>query len=157
MIALLTEINKVTHEAQGQLGMEESWRYRKRYRELLQEAEQECPAPVKTDKKRGKTARSRARNLLERLRDFETETLRFMVDKQVPFSNNQAENDLRMTKVQQKISGCFRSMEGAKMFCRIRSYLSTSRKHGVTASEALRLLFQGRWPEFMNVKEQGAE
>jgi transposase len=157
MIVLLKEINNVTLEAGGQLGMEESWRYRKRYRELLQEAEQECPAPVKAEKKRGKTARSRARNLLERLRDFETETLRFMVDKQVPFSNNQAENDLRMTKVQQKISGCFRSMEGAKIFCRIRSYLSTCRKHGVTASEALRLLFQGRWPEFMNVKEQGAE
>ena len=157
MIVLLKEINKATHEAGGQLEMEEAWRYRKRYRELLQEAEQECPAPVKSDKKRGKTARSKARNLLERMRDFETETLRFMVDEIVPFSNNQAENDLRMTKVQQKISGCFRSLEGAKIFCRIRSYLSTCRKQGVTMSEALRLLFRGQWPEFMNVKEQGAE
>jgi transposase len=157
MIVLLKEINKATHEAGGQLGMEEAWLYRKRYRELLQEAEQECPAPVKTDKKRGKTSRSRARNLLERLRDFETETLRFMVDERVPFSNNQAENDLRMIKVQQKISGCFRSLEGAKIFCRIRSYLSTCRKQGITMSEALRLLFQGQGPEFMNVKEQAAE
>jgi len=157
MIVLLKEINNATHDAGGQLGIEEAWRYTKRYRDILREADQECPAPVKKDKKKGKTARSRARNLLERLRDFETETLRFMVDEKVPFSNNQAENDLRMTKVQQKISGCFRSMEGAKIFCRIRSYLSTCRKQGVTMSEALRLLFQGQWPEFMNVKEQGTE
>jgi len=80
-----------------------------------------------------------------------------MVDINVPFSNNQTENDLRMTKSQQKISGCFRSMEGAKIFFRIRSYLSTFRKQGVTASEALHLLFQGKFPDFMNGKEQCAE
>jgi transposase len=125
---------------------------------LLLEAERECPPPEEpVEKKKGKTARSTARNLLERLRDFEEETLRFMNDEIVPFSNNQAENDLRMTKVQQKISGCFRAMEGAKVFCRIRSYLSTCMKQGVTASEGLRLLFQGKFPDFMNVKEQGAE
>jgi transposase len=156
MITLLTEINKATSDAGGCLATAQSEPYTKRYRQVLLEAEQECPPPDET-KKRGKTARSKARNLLERLRDFESETLRFMVDPNVPFSNNQAENDLRMTKVQQKISGCFRSMDGAKIFCRIRSYLSTCRKQGVTASDALRLLFQGKYPAFMNVKEHCAE
>lgn len=158
MIALLKEINRATNDAGGRLETVEAEQYRKRYRELLHDAELECPPPDEPEKKKkGRTKRSTARNLLERLRDFESETLRFMVDENVPFSNNQAENDLRMTKVQQKISGCFRSMDGAKIFCRIRSYLSTCRKQGVTASDALRLLFQGKWPAFMDVKEQGAE
>jgi len=133
------------------LALTASEHYRQRYRDLLHEAEKECPAPDETNRKgrRGKIPRSKSRNLLERLRDFESDVLRFMDDENVPFSNNQAENDLRMTKVQQKISGCFRSMEGAKIFCRIRSYLSTCRKHGVTATEALRLLFEGKAPPFM--------
>lgn len=151
MAVLLKEINKATHEAGGRLEIMFSEHYRKRYRDLLQEAEKECPPPDASTRRgsRGKVPRSKSRNLLERLRDFENDVLRFMDDGTVPFSNNQAENDLRMTKVQQKISGCFRSMDGAKMFCRIRSYLSTCRKHGVSASEALRFLFEGKSPQFM--------
>jgi len=71
----------------------------------------------------------------------------------IPFTNNQGENDLRMTKVQQKISGCFRSTEGAKIFCRVRSYLSTCRKQGMTATHALTLLFLGKEPDFMKMDE----
>ena len=154
MSLLLKEINKATHEAGGRLEIRAAEHYRKRYRDLLHEAEKECPAPDETNRKgrRGKVPRSKSRNLLERLRDFESDVLRFMDDETVPFSNNQAENDLRMTKVQQKISGCFRSVDGAKIFCRIRSYLSTCRKHGVTATEALRLLFEGKNPHFMAVE-----
>jgi len=73
-----------------------------------------------------------------------------MDDPNVPFTNNQGENDIRMTKVQQKISGCFRSKKGAEMFCRIRSYISTCRKHNMRASAALRLLFEGKLPDFMS-------
>jgi len=72
-----------------------------------------------------------------------------MEDPIVTFTNNQGENDLRMTKVQQKISGCFRSHEGAKIFCRVRSYLSTCRKNDVTASKAMEILFDGNLPKFL--------
>ena len=70
-----------------------------------------------------------------------------------PSPNNQGENDLRMTKVQQKISGCFRSMQRAKIFCRVRSYLCTCRKQGMTATQALTLLFEGKSPDFMKMDE----
>ena len=64
----------------------------------------------------------------------------------VPFTNNRGENDIRMTKVQQKISGCFKSLDGAKIFCRVRSYLLTAQKHGVTPTDALKTLFDGKLP-----------
>ncbi len=151
MAALLEEINRAVLDAGGYLNDIAATPYRKRYRALLQEAEKECPEPDESQRKgrRGRLPRSRARNLLERLRNFETDVLRFMENEEVPFTNNLAENDIRMTKVQQKISGCFRSWDGAKIFCRIRSYLSTCRKQDVSASEGLRLLFEGKSPQFM--------
>ena len=153
LIELLKEMNKATEETGGCLDPPEAEEFRQRYRKLIQAAEGECPPPdpKKRKGKRGRTPRSKSRNLLERLRDYESEALRFMTDKRVPFSNNLAENDVRMTKVQQKISGCFRSWQGAEIFCRVRSYISTCRKHGVSATVALRLLFEGKLPEFMDM------
>lgn len=158
MSDLLKEINKVVFDSDGVLSAPESKRYRKRYRKLLAEAESECPAPKEAQRQgsRGKLPRSKARNLLERLRTYENDVLRFMDEPDVPFSNNQAENDIRMTKVQQKISGCFRSWDGARIFCRIRSYLSTCRKQGITATDALTLLFDGKSPEFMSSSPSSA-
>jgi transposase len=126
--------------------------FRERYRQIIKEGLAEMPpAPEKPKDadgkvKRGKVKKSKALNLLERLRDFENDTLLFMVDPEVPFTNNRGENDIRMTKVQQKISGCFKSMEGAKMFCRIRSYLLTAQKHDVSPTDALQCLFDGKLP-----------
>ncbi len=155
MKELLLDINNAVDDAGGCLPLNEGNQWRQRYRKLLKHAETECPPPDESQRegKRGRIKRSKARNLLERLRDFEQDVLRFMDVAIVPFTNNQGENDLRMTKVQQKISGCFRSMDGAKVFCRVRSYLSTCRKHGMTATEALALLFKGQNPDFMKTDE----
>lgn len=146
MRLLLLEIHDITIQAGGCLDEATAKKFRSRYRTILTRGHRECP-PVVSQNPTGKprrTAQTKSRNLLERLRDFETETLRFMTDPLVPFTNNQCENDLRMTKVQQKISGCFRSFQGAQIFCRVRSYLSTCRKHGIQATQALQFLFEGR-------------
>ena len=140
---LLLEMRAAVEKAGGSLTQAEAMKFRKRYHQLLRAADKECPHNPKT------RAQSKSRNLLQRLRDFDTETLLFLEDTNVPFTNNRGENDIRMTKVQQKISGCFRSIDGAKVFCRVRSYLSTCRKNGVGPTEALRLLFDGKSPAFM--------
>lgn len=130
-------------------GERPSLSHRQQYRKLLDSAHSECPAPTPETKQkaqRGRQARSKSRNLLERLLRFEDDVLRFMSDADVPFSNNQGENDIRMTKVQQKISGCFRSFDGATHFCRTRSYLSSCRKQNISATLALSQLFIGKLP-----------
>jgi transposase len=154
MQALLLEINTAVEAAGGMLDTPQADAFRTRYQQLLKEAEIACPPPHESQRKkgqRGRLKRSKSRNLLDRLIQFEDDVLRFMVELDVPFTNNQSERDLRMSKVQQKISGCFRSKLGAKFFSRIRSYLSTCAKNGVSSAEALRLLFEGQWPAFLGM------
>jgi transposase len=148
---LLYEINEAVNKTeQNRLDDVTVAAYRVHFREIIQMGDAQMPLSSpepKQGKKRGREKKSKERNLLERLRDFENDVLRFMVEADLPFTNNRGENDIRMTKVQQKISGCFKSMEGAKIFCRVRSYLLTAQKHGVTPTDALKTLFDGKLPE----------
>lgn len=149
MKQLVEKMNRAVNEAGGVLPDQEAAFWKEQYRALLNKAEIECPPPEKPDKPtRGRIKRSKARNLLERLIDYEEDILRFMTNASVPFTNNAAENAIRMTKVHQKISGCFRSTEGAEIFCRVRGYLSTCRKQGMSATQALALVFEKKLPEF---------
>lgn len=116
----------------------------KQYQELLRQGyEANPPPPAPAEKKPGKAKQSTARNLLDRLRTQQDAVLRFLSDFNVPFDNSQAERDIRMLKVQQKISGCFRSQLGVQAFCRIRGYLSTLRKQGMNILTALELACAG--------------
>ena len=118
------------------------------YDRLVKRALQANPRPKYPPGQKGRPPASTARNLAERLRDHKDSVLRFLHDFEVPFDNNLAERDLRMSKVKQKISGCFRTLHGARAFATIRGYISTVRKQGYTAFEALRAFFDFR-PVFL--------
>jgi transposase len=103
----------------------------KRYRNILTRGEKELPAiPPKPNGRRGKMAKSDAHNLWERFKEHESAVLLFARKSEVSFTNNRAERDLRMSKVKQKVSGCFRTEIYAKAYCRISSYLQTMSAKG---------------------------
>lgn len=114
----------------------------RRYDELVQVGLLANPPPLRTGTA-GQPSRTEAANLAERLRRYRDDVLRCATDFSVPFSNNQAERDLRMVKLQQKISGCYRTEAGATNYLTIRSYVSTARKQEFNVLGALRDLFEG--------------
>lgn len=119
--------------------------YEQRYDNLLQQGFDANPPPATPPpKKRGRKKQSPPQNLLDRLKKYKAETLAFMHDFRVPFDNNLAERDLRMIKVKQKVSGTFRTRNGAETFCAIRSYISTVRKQDQNVMQALYHAFSGQ-------------
>jgi transposase len=102
-----------------------------------------APPPTRSPTSRGRCKRGKTLSLLDRLRDHQDDTLRCLQDRHVPWSNNQAERDIRPMKTQQKITGGFRTEEGAIQFCRIRSYLSSATKNGVNPCEAIARALRG--------------
>ena len=116
----------------------------KRYRNILTRGEKQLPPiPAKQNGKRGRIAKSDAHNLWERLKEHETAVLLFAKESYVPFTNNRAERDLRMSKVKQKVSGCFRNREYAQAYCRISSYLQTMANHGYNPLVAIQMALSG--------------
>lgn len=146
---LLLEMKQAVDDARGQglaeLSAPMKQGFEARYDGLLEAGVKANPPPEPTGKA-GRPKRGKAGNLVDRLRVHKKATLAFMVDLAVPFDNNQAERDIRMVKVRQKISGCFRTVGGAKRFCRIRGYISTLRKQDMPILAALRRAIAGAPP-----------
>lgn len=118
-------------------------RLKERYDKWVSVGLKAHPEQLQSTGKRGRIKQSTEHNLLRRLRVKREEVLRFVDDLRVPFDNNQAERDLRMIKVQQKVSGCFRSTQGAERFCIISSYISTVRKQGMNLLDSIKSAFAG--------------
>ncbi len=149
MSSLLLEIKKTVEKTpHEQLSTFQIKKFEHQYDEIVNEGFDKNPRPPPelpkdSSKKRGPPKNLPPVNLLNRLRDFKPEVLAFMYDFRVPFDNNQAERDVRMIKVKTKVSGCFRTLDGAKQFGRVRGYISTARKNAKNVFEAIKDAFNG--------------
>ena len=123
-------VKSAQETGQSQLPTNQRDRILSLFDQIVERADQQVPCNQRHPGQRGRVAQSAPRNLLNRIIEHKAAYLRFVTDFRVPFDNNLAERDLRMSKLQQKISGCFRTEDGANVFCRIRGYISTLRKQG---------------------------
>ena len=157
--ALLLKMKEVAENAKRKgldcLSEQQYFDYISLYDELIEEGCLANPVVERIEteepKKRGRVKQNPARNLLDEFRLNKEAVLAFLYDFRVPFGNNLAERDIRMMKVKQKISGCFRTKEGADNFCSIRGYISTARKNGMNVIEILRMAIVGQpfLPDFV--------
>jgi transposase len=147
MKELLIQADALVHtakkEQRSSLENEEIRGILSEYEKIIAQALAVNPKPELVPGKRGKPKHSKAGNLASRLKDHQDEVLAFMYDFAVPFTNNHAEREIRMMKVQQKVSGTFRSQEGATIFCRIRSYLASANKHEMNPFMVLSMASSG--------------
>lgn len=148
MKRLLKETVKiVSKRKRKKLSSKEYKRLEKRYRNILTRGMEELPKILRKKKTRGRIAKSDAHNLFERFQKYEQAVLAFARVAEVSFTNNRAERDLRMAKVKQKVSGCFRSFELAQAYCRISSYLQTMAYKGYDPMIAIQIALEGRWSQ----------
>lgn len=146
-IDLLLEMKKVKEKAiikgKTDLSYYHLHKFDKNYDNLIELAKKENPLPETTVKKRGRKKKGKILALVERLETYKTSVCLFIHNFIVPFDNNQAERDIRMIKVKTKVSGCFRTEDGARDYLKIMSYIGTAHKHGYNAYEAIRSAISG--------------
>jgi transposase len=136
MITVLVQANRDKKE--GSLDKKAIHAIEKQSHRIIKEGLKQEPPPITiTTIKRGRKAKTKSLLLLEVFMHRSQQVWAFIYNEAVPFDNNLAERDLRMVKLKQKISGCFRSLNGAQVFCRIRSYISTVRKQGYSILHAI--------------------
>ena len=140
---LLEDANLKRDQAEGCLSIEQMNYYENEYTRLIKKGEKLNPKIEIRENKKGRIAQTYPRQVLNRLIMYRDWVLIFLYIPTIPYSNNQAERDFRMLKVQQKVSGYFKTMEGARTHCRILSYVSTMGKRGYTKHQALTILFEG--------------
>ena len=151
-IDLLLEMKKVKDKAiekgKDSLSYYHYHKFDKKYDELIEQARKENPLPETTKKKRGRKKKGKILALVERLANYKASVCLFIHNFMVPFDNNQAERDLRMIKVKTKVSGCFRTEEGARDYLKIMSYVGTAHKQGYNAYKAIKNAISGH-PDFI--------
>lgn len=151
-IDLLLEMKKVKDKAvekgKESLSYYHYHKFDQEYDELIEQARQENPLPETGEKKRGRKKKGKILALVERLANYKASVCLFIHNFMVPFDNNQAERDLRMIKVKTKVSGCFRTEEGARDYLKIMSYVGTAHKQGYNAYEAIKNAISGN-PDFI--------
>ncbi len=145
LLTIKTAVETARTDGANALRPSDQTTFRRRYQRIVKAGYSQNPSakPPAGPKRRGRCKQSKARNLLDRLHDHSDSVLAFMCDFSIPFDNNQSERDLRMMKLKQKISGTFRSFAALENFCRIRGYVSTARKNGINALDALLRVFAG--------------
>jgi transposase len=145
LVDLYETVEAARHTDVAATGLSESQLqyWYKKYDDLMTQGLRLHPLPEKQEGKRGAVKKSKTQNMLMRFIDHKEEILAFAKNFLIPFTNNIAEQAIRMMKVKQKISGCFRSEHGAKDFADIRSYIATAKKQGISIIKAISAAMQG--------------
>ena len=154
LLEIKASVDKAKENFLNSLSTQQLLNYEKKYEVILEKALKFYPDIKAITKKRGRKKQDKGKNLLDRLIDYREETLSFMYNFEIPFDNNQAERDVRMMKLKQKISGCFRTELGSEIFCRIRGFISSIKKQQFNILEQIYLALNETnfFPEFLYAK-----